>query len=140
MLILFASLLAGIVIMQLIAIQEEKSNIKLEAFLIPVRVDESKRKSRNNWLSWKMPPRLVSFLQQELEIPADQIELAERQVSQNPNQLPMVLWQYGLVDLWQLDRIKELVRPFKLSSVFVFLPSSPDLTSEFVQSTFSNKI
>ena len=52
-----------------------------------------------------MPPKLVNFLQQELEIPADQIELAERQVARNPNQLPMVLWQYGLVDLWQLDRI-----------------------------------
>ena len=52
-----------------------------------------------------MPQKLVIFLQQELEIPADQIELAERRVSQHLNQLPMVLWQYGLVDLWQLDRI-----------------------------------
>ncbi len=62
-----------------------------------------------------MQPELISFLQQELEISTDQIELAERQVSQTPNQLPMVLWQYGLVDLWQLDRIKELVRAFKLT-------------------------
>ncbi|MGK7915731.1 MAG: DUF2949 domain-containing protein [Prochloraceae cyanobacterium] len=52
-----------------------------------------------------MQPELISFLQQELEISTEQIELAERQVSQNPNQLPMVLWQYGLVDLWQLDKI-----------------------------------
>ncbi len=52
-----------------------------------------------------MHPKLVSFLQKELEIPADQIELAERRVAQNPHQLPMVLWQYGLVDLSQLEKI-----------------------------------
>lgn len=52
-----------------------------------------------------MPEKLIQFLQQELGIPTEQVELAKRQVRQSPYQLPMVLWQYGLVDLWQLERI-----------------------------------
>jgi hypothetical protein len=52
-----------------------------------------------------MPEKLVQFLQLQLHIPREQIELAMRQVRQSPNQLPMVLWQYGLVDLWQLEQI-----------------------------------
>ncbi|MGK7915730.1 MAG: hypothetical protein AB4038_09305 [Prochloraceae cyanobacterium] len=51
MLILLASLLTAIVIMQLIAIQEENSNIELEASLIPVRVEEFERDYRKNWRS-----------------------------------------------------------------------------------------
>ena len=52
-----------------------------------------------------MPEKLIQFLQLQLNIPLEQIELAMRQVRQSPYQLPMVLWQYGLVDLWQLEQI-----------------------------------
>ena len=52
-----------------------------------------------------MPEKLVQFLQFQLNIPLSQIELAMRQVRQSPYQLPMALWQYGLVDLWQLEQI-----------------------------------
>ena len=48
--------------------------------------------------------RLISFLQSELAIPADWIALAQRQ-GEEPNLLPMVLWQYGLVTLSQLDQV-----------------------------------
>ena len=48
--------------------------------------------------------RLISFLQSELAIPADWIALAQRQ-GEAPNLLPMVLWQYGLVTLSQLDQV-----------------------------------
>ncbi len=54
-----------------------------------------------------MHEKLTSFLEKELGIPTDQIELAQRHVCQTPHQLPMVLWKYGLVDLWQLERIFE---------------------------------
>jgi hypothetical protein len=52
-----------------------------------------------------MSEKLIQFLQQELNISLEQIELALRQVRSVPHQLPMVLWQYGLVNLWQLERI-----------------------------------
>ena len=48
--------------------------------------------------------RLIGFLQSELAIPADWIALAQRQ-GEEPNLLPMVLWQYGLVTLSQLDQV-----------------------------------
>ena len=48
---------------------------------------------------------LVRFLQDDLAIPSASIDLAVRQGEQTPNQLPMLLWQYGLVTLEQLDRI-----------------------------------
>ncbi|HEY9708567.1 MAG TPA: DUF2949 domain-containing protein [Oculatellaceae cyanobacterium] len=49
--------------------------------------------------------KLVRFLQDDLAIPSASIDLAMRQGEQIPNQLPMLLWQYGLVTLEQLDRI-----------------------------------
>ena len=52
-----------------------------------------------------MVEKLVQFLQLQLHIPLEQIELALRQVQRSPEQLPMVMWQYGLVDLWQLEQI-----------------------------------
>ena len=48
---------------------------------------------------------LVRFLQDELAIPADSIDLAVRHHREPPNLLPMILWQYGLVTLTQLDLI-----------------------------------
>ncbi len=48
---------------------------------------------------------LIRFLREELALPADAIELATRQSEQNTAALPMVLWQYGLVTLSQLDQI-----------------------------------
>ncbi len=49
--------------------------------------------------------RLISFLQEELAIPAAWIALAQRQGKQDPGQLPMILWQYGLVTLSQLEQV-----------------------------------
>jgi Protein of unknown function (DUF2949) len=34
-----------------------------------------------------------------------QIELAQRHIQETPDQLPMILWQYGFVSLGQLDKI-----------------------------------
>ena len=49
--------------------------------------------------------RLVNFLQEELAIPDASIALAQRQGEQEPNLVVMILWQYGLVTLEQLDRV-----------------------------------
>lgn len=48
--------------------------------------------------------RLIAFLQDELSIPTESIQIALRQ-DVFPHLFPMVLWQYGLVSLEQLDQI-----------------------------------
>ncbi len=49
--------------------------------------------------------KLISFLQDELAIPSTSIDLAVRCQPDTPHLLPMILWQYGLVTLEQLERI-----------------------------------
>jgi len=49
--------------------------------------------------------RLIGFLRSELAIPSASIDLAMRHQPDAPHLLPMILWQYGLVTLEQLDRI-----------------------------------
>ena len=49
--------------------------------------------------------KLICFLRDELAIPSASIDLAVRHQPDTLNLLPMILWQYGLVTLEQLDRI-----------------------------------
>ena len=49
--------------------------------------------------------RLIAFLKEELSLPDSSIAIAQRYTEQDPGPLPMILWQYGLVTLEQLDRI-----------------------------------
>ncbi len=49
--------------------------------------------------------QLIHFLQEELALSTPSIDMALRRYQQNPGPLPMILWQYGLVSLEQLDRI-----------------------------------
>jgi hypothetical protein len=49
--------------------------------------------------------RLLRFLQDDLALSSDSIEIAQRSVEQSRGPLPMILWQYGLITLEELDRI-----------------------------------
>lgn len=49
--------------------------------------------------------RFIHFLQEELAISSASIAVALRHRDQDPGPLPMILWQYGLVTLEQLDQI-----------------------------------
>ncbi|MGE5656061.1 MAG: DUF2949 domain-containing protein [Actinomycetota bacterium] len=49
--------------------------------------------------------QLINFLRADLAIPAGAIAIALRHGDQDTSHLPMILWQYGLVSLEQLDRI-----------------------------------
>ncbi len=51
--------------------------------------------------------RFIEFLQEEIDLPANSIAMAQRSVEQNFSLMPMALWQYGLVTLEQLDKIYE---------------------------------
>jgi Protein of unknown function (DUF2949) len=50
-------------------------------------------------------PQVVNFLRQNLKLSDDSIQLALKQSRSDHNTLPIVLWQYGLVTLTELDRI-----------------------------------
>ncbi|MDP5339647.1 MAG: DUF2949 domain-containing protein [Nodularia sp. (in: cyanobacteria)] len=57
----------------------------------------------------QMPPstysRLIHFLQEDLSISAASLAVALRHREQDPGPLPMILWQYGLITLEQLEKI-----------------------------------
>lgn len=48
---------------------------------------------------------LIQFLQDELSISPASIQVALRHCEQDPGPLPMVLWQYGLITLEQLEQV-----------------------------------
>ncbi len=47
----------------------------------------------------------TQFLKEELAMSADALVVAEKVMERNSGPIPMVLWQYGLVSLEELDRI-----------------------------------
>ena len=49
--------------------------------------------------------KLIRFLQQELDIPAESIALVERHPELPYSSFPMLLWRYGLITTAQLERI-----------------------------------
>ncbi len=49
--------------------------------------------------------QLITFLQEELDLSATSIAMALRHSEQDPGPLPMILWQYGLVSLEELEQI-----------------------------------
>lgn len=49
--------------------------------------------------------RFIRFLQEDLAVSAPSLAIALRHIEQDPGPLPMILWQYGLVTLEQLDQI-----------------------------------
>lgn len=49
--------------------------------------------------------RLINFLKEDLAVPASAIAIALRKSDQSTNLIPMILWQYGLITLEQLDQI-----------------------------------
>lgn len=53
----------------------------------------------------KSETQLIDFLQQELALSASSIAIALRHREYAHGPLPMILWQYGLVSLEQLEQI-----------------------------------
>ena len=60
----------------------------------------------------KMLELLINFLRSELKISAEAISLAQRNQVVEPNILPIILWQYGLLDTKQLDRVLDWLEVF----------------------------
>lgn len=49
--------------------------------------------------------QFIEFLQQDLSLSTEAISLAYRRQEPTLNQLPILLWNYGLITLQQLDKI-----------------------------------
>jgi Protein of unknown function (DUF2949) len=49
--------------------------------------------------------RLINFLQEDLAISTASLSVALRHREQDPGSLTMILWQYGLITLEQLEQI-----------------------------------
>lgn len=54
-----------------------------------------------------MLEQLIDFLHSDLNISMKAISLAKKTTNIEPNTLPIVLWQYGLLDLRQLEQVFE---------------------------------
>ncbi len=52
----------------------------------------------------KQRQKLIRFLREDLQVPTESIALALRDPALPFGSLPMILWQYGLITLQQLDR------------------------------------
>ncbi|AFY60950.1 MULTISPECIES: DUF2949 domain-containing protein [Cyanophyceae] len=50
-------------------------------------------------------PLLLNYLKQDLSLSPESIDLAMRQWRQSRGPLPIILWQYGLITLAQLDQL-----------------------------------
>ena len=48
--------------------------------------------------------RLIDFLQSDLAVSTEGIALAQKNETLEPHILPIILWQYGLLDLQQLEQ------------------------------------
>lgn len=53
----------------------------------------------------KKRSKFIQFLKEELALPTSAIDFAVKHSQPEHAPLPMVLWQYGLVTLSQLDQI-----------------------------------
>ena len=49
--------------------------------------------------------QLIRFLEEDLSISTSSIAIALRHLENDPGPLPMILWQYGLVTIEQLEQI-----------------------------------
>lgn len=49
--------------------------------------------------------QLISFIDKELDISPDSLAMAVKQTEISFGSLPMILWQYGLINLKQLECI-----------------------------------
>ena len=52
---------------------------------------------------------LLEYLRHKLAIPADALKMAVKFTEASMGSLPMVLWQYGLIDLQQLDQVLDWI-------------------------------
>ncbi|MDJ0508559.1 MAG: DUF2949 domain-containing protein [Crocosphaera sp.] len=63
------------------------------------------------------PPSLINFLKTDLALSDASLNLVQRHPDFNEANLPMLLWQYGLINLEQLDGIFDWLEQQSISVV-----------------------
>ncbi|XFA71830.1 DUF2949 domain-containing protein [Thermosynechococcaceae cyanobacterium Okahandja] len=58
-------------------------------------------------MTMRYSPQLLQYLERDLALPPESIAMALRQWQQQQGSLPIILWQYGLISLEQLDGLFE---------------------------------
>lgn len=53
----------------------------------------------------KIREQLISFLHSELAVPDDSLTFVSKSSEQDPSILSVMLWQYGLLSLEQLEQV-----------------------------------
>ncbi len=66
-----------------------------------------------------MLKKLIDFLEEDLSISSKSIVLALRYKSESLTSLPMVLWQYGLITLKELDLIFDWMEDCDLGDFYL---------------------
>ncbi|MEM8778027.1 MAG: DUF2949 domain-containing protein [Cyanobacteria bacterium P01_G01_bin.49] len=64
--------------------------------------------------------QLIDFLRTKLAISSDSLKMAIRFTESSLGSLPMVLWQYGLIDLNELDQVFDWIdnkENYEISSI-----------------------
>lgn len=59
-----------------------------------------------------MLEQLIDYLRSDLDISLDAISVAKKTQNIEPNTLPIVLWQYGFLDLGQLSQAFDWLEVF----------------------------
>jgi hypothetical protein len=80
--------------------QFNSSSFRLNSLLFPPKTVQGSIVKTNCGNS-----QLIHFLQEKLDLSSSSIAIALRHCEQDPGPLPMILWQYGLVSLEELDQI-----------------------------------
>ncbi|MEL4897301.1 DUF2949 domain-containing protein [Crocosphaera sp. Alani8] len=52
---------------------------------------------------------LLQYLRHTLAIPTDALKMAVKFTEASMGSLPMVLWQYGLIDLYELNQVLDWI-------------------------------
>lgn len=68
--------------------------------------------------------KLIHFLQEDIAVPESSMAIVFKQIEHNPGPLPMILWQYGLVTIEQLNRIYDWIEEIVVSPVYETIPIS----------------
>ncbi|MDJ0510090.1 MAG: DUF2949 domain-containing protein [Crocosphaera sp.] len=61
--------------------------------------------------------QFLRFLREELCLSPDSIAIAQRSMEETQGPLPMLLWQYGLINLNELDKIYDWLESHSMSKL-----------------------
>ncbi|MDJ0508733.1 MAG: DUF2949 domain-containing protein [Crocosphaera sp.] len=66
-------------------------------------------------MNYDLQTPLFQYLRHKLAIPTDALKMAVKFTESSMGSLPMILWQYGLIDLHQLDELFDWIETREVS-------------------------